>query len=126
MNNTLVIHFHDELIKGACGASTQTDTTLLKKNKQHNTQEESPERRVKFTQPEVDSQLQHMQQLELRQAQAPLHLRLPLEVLVAVPEPAEGLDEDGRGHEEQHQDAEANVGLFLVESHGGPNVQPDV
>lgn len=81
---------------------------------------------MKLTQPEVDSQLQHMQQLQLRQAQALLHLRLPLEVLVAVPEPAEGLDEHGRGHEEQHQDAEANVGLLLVESHGGPNVQADV
>lgn len=90
-------------------------------------QPEAPRlRHMKFTQPEVDSQLQHMEQLELRLAQAFINLRFPLESLVAVPEPAEGLDKNRRAQEEQHQDTEANVGLFLVECHNGPNIQPDV
>lgn len=67
-----------------------------------------------------------MEQLELSLAQAFLNPRLPLEVLVAVPEPAEGLDKNRRAQEEQQQDAEAHIGLFLVKSHTSPNIQPNV
>lgn len=81
---------------------------------------------MRFTQPEVDSQLQHMKKLEQAQAQALLNLGLPLKVLVAVPQPAEGLDKNRRAHEKQQQDREVQVGLFLVKRHSGKNIQPYV
>lgn len=64
-----------------------------------------------------------MKKRELAPAQAFLDLCLPLGALVVVPEPAECLNEKGRDQEEQHQNNEAHVGFFLVESHNGKYVQ---
>ncbi len=78
------------------------------------------------TQPEVDSQLEHVKQPELAHTQAFLNFCLPPEVFVAVPQPAEGLYKNRRAQEEQHQEGEAHVGLFLVESHSSQYIQHNV
>lgn len=78
------------------------------------------------TQPEVDSQLQEVQQPEYGPAGELLHPGVPLEVLVAVPEPAESLDQGRGAQDEEQQQPQAHVGLLLVEGHNSPNIQPDV
>lgn len=81
---------------------------------------------MKFTQPEIDSQLKHMEQLELTHTQAFLRSRLPLILVIAVPQQAEGLGKNRRAQEKQHQESEGNVVLFLVKVHNGQNIQSNV
>lgn len=83
-------------------------------------------KKIPRLQPEVDSKLQHMQQLDLSHGELFLNFCLHLKVLIAVPQPAEGLDQNRGDHQEQHQDTEAHIVLFLVETHHSPYIQPNV
>lgn len=76
-----------------------------------------------YNQPDIDSQLEYMENFEFCLSQDGFHFCLHLETLIAVPQPAVDLDKHGRAHEEQQQETEAHVLLFLVERHNGKNIQ---
>lgn len=67
-----------------------------------------------------------MQQFEQPLGRPALDLCLHPELVIAIPKPAVSLSEQWRDQEQKQQNSKAHVGLFLIEGHSGPYIQPYV
>ena len=76
--------------------------------------------------PEIDSHLEHMKKVDLPQTRVSLNLGFHAEFLIAVPQPTVELAEHRGAQQEEQQDAQAHIRLFLVKTHNCSNVQTNV